>query len=79
MEKPDLARITANYERSLKVPQCFSGYEFCKGSEHKSGRQLVRARSVLDEPVSSIENTFSLDSGKIPADSQETRKLVEGK
>jgi len=44
------------------------------GYAHVGWETLVRAVEVLERPVSSIESNFGLDSGKIPADSQETRK-----
>ena len=44
------------------------------GYAHVGWETLVRAVEVLEQPVSSIESNFGLDSGKIPADSQETRK-----
>ena len=44
------------------------------GYAHVGWETLVRAVEVLEQPVSSIESNFGLDSGRIPADSQETRK-----
>jgi hypothetical protein len=48
------------------------------GYAHVSWETMVKAVEALEQPVSPDQNVFSLDSGKIPADSFEVRSRLRG-
>jgi integrase len=68
--------ISALLGHSSPLAGASYGSRMTPGYAHVSWETMVRAVEVLEQPVSSDQNVFSLDSGKIPADKLEGRKAV---
>jgi hypothetical protein len=50
------------------------GSRMTPGYAHVSWETMVRAVEALEQPVSSNQNIFSLDSGRIPANPEKAQK-----
>jgi integrase len=68
--------ISALMGHSTPLAGAGLGSRMTPGYAHVSWETMVRAVEVLEQPISLNQNIFSLDSGKIPANSWEARKAV---